>query len=108
MQKPDGSIRILANRSEIQNGDVLLTQRDSYAQIKFGDGAQITLKPNASVKIESFNFAAEVPQKDNFLFNLVEKRGELRAVSGLIGKRGDPDAYNMGTETATIGIRGTT
>ena len=32
----------------------------------------------------------------------------MRAVTGLVGKRGDPDAYQMETATATIGIRGTT
>lgn len=106
VKKPDGSVRILANRSEIRSGDTINTQKDSYAQIKFGDGAQITLKPNTSVKIENFNFTAEEPKKDSFLFNLV--KGGLRAVTGLIGKRGDEDAYQMGTATATIGIRGTT
>ena len=51
VRKPDGSVRILSQKSEIQSGDTLNTQRDSYAQIKFSDGAQITLKPNTSVKI---------------------------------------------------------
>lgn len=106
VRKPDGSIRILSSKSEIQSGDTLLTQKDSYAQIKFADGAQITLKPNTSVRIDNFNFSAAEPQKDNFAFALV--KGGVRAVTGLVGKRGDPDAYKMGTETATIGIRGTT
>ena len=106
VRKPDGSIRILSNKSDIQSGDTLLTQKDSYAQIKFADGAQITLKPNTSVRIDNFNFSQTEPQKDNFLFALV--KGGVRAVTGLVGKRGDPDAYKMGTETATIGIRGTT
>ena len=56
--------------------------------------------------IENFNFSQDEPQKDSFFYKLV--KGGLRAVSGLIGKRGDPDAYKLGTETATIGIRGTT
>jgi hypothetical protein len=34
-------------------------------------------------------------------------KGGLRTVSGLIGKRGNRDAYQMNTATATIGIRGT-
>ena len=38
-------------------------------------------------------------------FSLV--KGGLRTVSGLIGKRGNRDAYKMNTATATIGIRGT-
>src|SRR5687767_15056486 len=106
VQKADGSVRILSQKSGIENGDTLNTQRDSYAQIKFPDGAQITLKPNTSVKIERFNFVENQPQQDSFLYGLV--KGGLRAVTGLVGKRGNPDAYKVGTATATIGIRGTT
>ena len=105
VRKPDGSVRILSQKSQILSGDTLNTQKDSYAQIKFADGAQITLKPNTSVKIERFNFVESEPKNDGFLYSLV--KGGLRAVTGLVGKRGDPEAYKLGTETATIGIRGT-
>jgi len=105
VRKPDGSVRILSRQSQIQGGDTINTQQGSYAQIKFTDGGQITLKPNSSVKIERFSFVEAEPKKDGFFYSLV--KGGLRAVSGLVGKRGDPDAYQMGTETATIGIRGT-
>lgn len=106
VRKADGSVRILSQKSDIAPGDTLNTQRDSFAQIKFGDGAQITLKPNTSVKIENFNFTQEEPSKDSFFYKLV--KGGLRAVTGLVGKRGDQDAYKLDTATATIGIRGTT
>ena len=59
IQKADGSVRILSQKSEIQHGDTVNTQKDIYAQIKFGDGAQITLKPNTSVKLEAFSFNQE-------------------------------------------------
>jgi len=85
VRKADGSVRILSQKSDIQPGDTINTQRDSFAQIKFGDGAQVTLKPNTSVKLENFNFNQAEPQKDSFIYNLV--KGGLRAVSGLIGKR---------------------
>ena len=104
--KADGSLRILSQKSDIQSGDTLNTQQETYAQIKFEDGGQITLKPNTSVKINSFNFIQAEPQQDSFLFNLV--KGGLRAVTGLVGKRGDADAYKLATATATIGVRGTT
>jgi len=106
VRKTDGSVRILSQKSEIQDGDTLNTQRDSYAQIRFPDGGQVTLKPNTTVKIEKFDYVQDQPQRDNFLFGLV--KGGLRAVTGLVGKRGNPDAYKLGTATATIGIRGTT
>lgn len=106
VRKADGSVRILSQKSDIQPGDTLNTQRDSYAQIKFPDGGQLTLKPNTSVKLDSFSFDQKEPKKDNMVFGLL--KGGMRAVTGLVGKRGDPDAYQMNTATATIGIRGTT
>ena len=44
-------MRILSQKSEIQDGDTLNTQRDSYAQIKFPDGGQVTMKPNTTIKV---------------------------------------------------------
>ena len=105
VQKADGSVRILSQKSAVVSGDTVNTQKDSYAQIKFSDGGTITLKPNTSVKIQQFRFKQEEPEKDSFVFGLV--KGGLRAVTGLVGKRGDQEAYSLGTATATIGIRGT-
>lgn len=105
VQKPDGTVRILSQRSEIGSGDTINTEKDSFAQIRFSDGGQITMKPNTSIKIESFKFAEDKPQEDSFLFGLV--KGGLRAVTGVVGKR-NKDKYQLGTATATIGIRGTT
>lgn len=105
VQKADGSVRILSQKSEVVTGDTVSTQKDSYAQIKFSDGGTITLKPNTSVKIQQFRFKQEEPEKDSFVFGLL--KGGLRAVTGLVGKRGEQDAYSLGTATATIGIRGT-
>lgn len=105
VRKADGSVRILSQRSQVHSGDTLHTERDSFAQIKFTDGAQLTLKPNSAVRIESFRFSQDKPQEDAFLYSLV--KGGLRAVTGIVGKRSQ-DKYQLGTETATIGIRGTT
>src|SRR3954468_6101911 len=105
VKKADGSVRILSQKSQIDSGDTINTERDSYAQIKFSDGAQLTLKPNTAVKIDNFKFSEEKPQEDSFLYSLV--KGGLRAVTGIVGKR-SKDKYQLGTQTATIGIRGTT
>ena len=105
VKKADGSVRILSQKSSVDSGDTLNTERDSYAQIKFNDGGQLTLKPNTTVKIESFRFAEERPQDDSFVYGLL--KGGLRAVTGLVGKR-SKENYQLETATATIGIRGTT
>lgn len=105
VRKADGSVRILSQRSQVENGDTVNTERDSYAQIRFTDGAQLTLKPNTSVRIDNVTYAQDKPKEDSFLYRLV--KGGLRAVTGIVGKRSQ-DKYEMGTATATIGIRGTT
>ena len=46
VQRADGSVRILSQKSEVNPGDVLTTQRDSYAQINFTDGSSMTMRPN--------------------------------------------------------------
>lgn len=104
VQRPDGSVRILSQKSEVQPGDVLTTQRDSYAQINFTDGSAATMRPNTTMKLEAYSFNQEAPQNDGMFMKLL--KGGLRTVTGLIGKRGNQDAYKIGTSTATIGIRG--
>ena len=104
VQRADGSVRILSQKSEVNPGDVLTTQRDSYAQINFTDGSSLTMRPNTQIKVEQYQFAKESPQEDNSFLRLI--KGGLRTVTGLIGKRGNQDAYKIGTNTATIGIRG--
>ncbi len=104
VQRPDGSVRILSQKSEVQPGDVLTTQRDSYAQINFSDGSAATMRPNTTMKLEVYTFSQEAPQQDGMFMRLL--KGGLRTVTGLIGKRGNQDAYKIGTATATIGIRG--
>lgn len=106
VQKPDGSVRLLARNSEVARGDTLNTERDSFAQVKFTDGAVVTLKPNTRFRIEDYAFDQADPARDNSAFALL--KGGLRMITGLIGKRGNQDAMRMGTATATIGIRGTT
>ena len=104
VQRPDGTVRILSQKSEVHPGDVLTTQRDSYAQINFTDGSSMTIRPNTQLKIEQYRFVEDQPQEDNYFVRLI--KGGLRTVTGLIGKRGNQDAYKIGTNTATIGIRG--
>src|SRR5205809_5692561 len=38
VQRPDGSVLALAERSDVFVGDVISTERDSYAQLRFTDG----------------------------------------------------------------------
>ena len=105
-QKPDGTVRVLAERSTIAVGETITTQRDSYAQLRFSDGGQVTLRPETQVRIESYAYDEGRPERDSFAMQLF--KGGLRSLTGLIGKRNNNlNAYRMVTSTATIGIRGT-
>ncbi len=104
-QRADGSVRVLSEKSEITVGDVVSTERDSYAQVKFTDGGQVTLRPNTQVKLDGYAFSESEPKADNFALALI--KGGLRAITGLVGKRGNHEAYKLRTATATVGIRGT-
>lgn len=104
-RKADGTVKILAVKSEVEQGDTLTAERNTYAQIRFVDNSEITLKPNTTFKIEAFAYDEGKPEADSASFSLV--KGGLRSVTGLLGKR-NKEKFALKTPAATIGIRGTT
>jgi hypothetical protein len=103
-RKADGTIRVLAQKSAVEQGDTLVTEKDTYARIRFSDSSDITLRPASQLKIDRFIFEEEQPEKDSAVFSLV--KGGLRAVTGMLGKRSQ-EKFGLATPTATIGVRGT-
>ncbi len=103
-KRADGTTKLISVKSEVQEGDTLVTERDTYARIKFADGGEVVLRPGSQLKIEAYAFDRAKPEADNILLSML--KGGLRAVTGLVGKR-NRDAVSFGAVTATIGIRGT-
>jgi hypothetical protein len=105
VQQADG--RTLAGQvgSKVGAGDTVVTGVGGYARLEMTDGGEMVLRPDSQLKVESYKFAAAKPAEDSFVFSML--KGGLRTVTGLIGKRGNRDAYELKTNTATIGIRGT-
>jgi len=103
-KKADGTAKVLSVKSSVEQGDMLVSEKDTYARIRFIDNSEITLRPNSQLKIDNFSFEEDKPEQDNAAFNLV--KGGLRAVTGTLGKR-NKEKFGMNTPTATIGIRGT-
>ncbi len=101
----DGAVKVLAPKSQVMEGDVLATSKNGYAQVVLNDGTQLTMRPESNLKIEAYRFRKEAPQADNAVFRLL--KGGVRSLTGLISKRGNPDAYKLHAAAATIGIRGT-
>lgn len=101
----DGSLLSATTLSQAKTGEAILTGRDGYAHVKTSDGGEIILRPNSEFNIESYHFDADKPQEDSFVYRLI--KGGLRTITGLVGKRGNKDAYQGKSVTATIGVRGT-
>jgi hypothetical protein len=104
-RKADGSVKGLGPKSEVENGDTLVAEKNTYAQIRFVDNSEITLKPGTTFRIENFSYDAGKPETDSAAFDLV--KGGLRSITGLLGKR-NKEKFSLKTPSATIGIRGTT
>jgi hypothetical protein len=104
-KKSDGTMKVLALKSEVESGDTLVSEKNTYAQIKFIDNSEITLRPGTTFRIENFAFESGKPEADSAAFSLV--KGGLRSITGLLGKR-NKEKFALKTPTATIGIRGTT
>ena len=103
-KRADGSTKLFSVKSEVQEGDTLSTERETYARIKFADGGEVVLRPGSQLKVAAYSFNQAKPEADNVFLDML--KGGMRAVTGLIGKR-NRDAVSFGAVTATIGIRGT-
>jgi len=99
----DGRSRPAAKGLELQSGDRIVTA-DGRAQLRFTDGAYVSVQPNSDFSIREYQFDGKTDGKEKGVFGLV--RGALRTVTGAIG-RVNRGAYQIQTPTATIGIRGT-
>ena len=105
VQKGNGATLPGTVGAKVGQSDTMITGASGYARLEMTDGGEMVLRPNSQLKVESYRFHPDKPADDSFVFRMV--KGGLRTVTGLIGKRGNKDAYEGKTETATIGIRGT-
>jgi hypothetical protein len=85
----------------LRSGDRIRTGADGRVQLRFSDGALMSIQPGSDFRIDAYAFDA-VRQRG--FFELMQ--GSVRTVSGSIGKR-DREDWRLKTPTATIGIRGT-
>ena len=79
-KRADGSIKLFSVKSEVQEGDTLSTEQDTYARIKFADGGEVVLRPGSQLKVAAYAFDQAKPQSDNIVLNML--KGGLRAVTG--------------------------
>lgn len=99
-----GAQRPLVKGAEISNGDTIRTGDGGRAQVRFSDGALISLQPTTEFRIDSYEYSKQPTGQEKGFFSLL--KGGMRTITGLIG-RSNRDNYKVTTSVATIGIRGT-
>ncbi len=99
----DGTRRGIARGDTVYSGETVITEA-GRAQLRFTDGAFVSLVPNTEFAIENYRFEGRQDGSERSFFSLL--RGGLRTLTGLIGHR-NRDSYRLRTPVATIGIRGT-
>ncbi|MBX9961932.1 MAG: FecR family protein [Burkholderiales bacterium] len=102
-QGPSGTVRALAKGAEIGSGDLVDT-KDGRVQLRFVDGAYVSLQPQSQFRIDDFRFNGQQDGSERGFFSLL--KGGLRTITGLVG-RNNKNNYQVTTTVATIGIRGT-
>ena len=102
----DGQARAAACGAELNAGETIETD-DGRAQLRFVDGAMMSLQPSTRFRIDEFRFterAGQASPEDRGIFSLI--KGGFRTLTGLIGKA-RREQYKVDAVVATIGIRGT-
>jgi hypothetical protein len=97
--------RTLERRSQIFQGDVIKTDPSGSGEIAFADSSVVSLRSSTEFKIDSFHYKpGSAPGESKSVMGLV--KGGFRTITGAIPKE-NPEAYQMNTPVATIGVRGT-
>lgn len=99
-----GKAHAIQKGDAVSEGDTLTTAPAASAQISMEDGGFIAVRPDTSLKFDSFRFAGKQDGNEQSFFSLF--KGGFRAITGLIG-RINKEKYRISTPFATLGIRGT-
>ncbi|MEE4298488.1 MAG: FecR family protein [Pseudomonadales bacterium] len=101
----DGSVRALERGDAIYEGDTLRTGASARAQLRFTDGARMSLRPESELSVDDYEFQeAAPPARARSALGL--RRGGFRTATGRIAER-NRSAYRVTTPFAVIGVRGT-
>ncbi len=98
----NGSLKVLALNSPIQQGDTLTTRKTTYARVTLTDHTALTLGPDTELTIEAYAFHVHTPQGDGALVSLA--KGRVSIATGTLGTR-DADTFILATPSATVDIR---
>jgi len=98
-----GTSRLATAGDPFAPSERIVTGSNSGASLVLRDGTALVVGPSSRLDLKSFSFDATT-HSGNMLVTLF--KGSMRMVTGLIGRL-QPDAVQISTRTATVGIRGT-
>lgn len=107
MYAKNKKVRDLKKDSIVFQNDLLVTTDSSQAQVVFSDHTMMTFKEKTVLYVQKYNYSPEVKEGKSVgssVFSLIE--GGFRTITGAIAKK-NPDDYQVSTDVATIGVRGT-
>jgi len=100
----DGQARTVSKGTPLYNGEMVRTQKESWAVLAFRDHTVVTVIADSEFKLENVRIGLQASPGDNFVVRMI--KGGARSLTGLIAKR-QPASVRYHIGTATIGIRGT-
>jgi len=98
----NGTLKVLAVNSPLQQGDTLATRKATYARLTLTDHSTLTLGPDTELTINTYAFHVHTPQGDGALVSLA--KGQVSMATGTLGTR-DADTFMLATPSATVDIR---
>ena len=96
------SARRVSVGEPLYEGDGVVTGRNGELHVAMDDGGYLAVRSNTTMSVIAYQ--AQGRDDDRSIFNLAA--GSFRSITGWIGRH-NPRAYQVRTQTATIGIRGT-
>lgn len=104
--QPTGAAKHVALKGALlSKGDTIETGANGEAVLALADQQRIYVKESTLYRIDDYHFSHDSSAQNHSWTTLI--KGGLRLISGVIGHQGDPNAYQLKTQMATIGIRGT-
>ncbi len=95
--------RKLGRRAQLHMGDTVKTGENSKVKLRFVDDAIVVLDENSELVIEQYRYQHDA-RSNSTVMRLVD--GGFRTITGRAAQQ-NPEAYELNTTLATIGIRGT-
>lgn len=105
-----GTVNLSDNTKPLKKGDAIFvgqsisTGANGHVHIRFIDDAFVSVRPNAKLTVEQYNYDPRNPSGNRVRFEL--SQGVARLITGKAGQAAKEN-FRLNTPVAAIGIRGT-